>query len=58
VNALFYAAEAAVDGLAQVHGIDTRKLHYLKASAARTIKGGSVSPMEMGRYSWIPWRSG
>lgn len=37
VNALFYAAEAAVDGLAQAHGIDTRKLHYLKASAAAEL---------------------
>ncbi len=37
VNALFYAAEAAVDGLTEVHGIDTRKLHYLKASAATEL---------------------
>lgn len=37
VNALFYAAEAAIDGLAQAHGIDTKKHHYLKASAATQL---------------------
>lgn len=37
VNALFYAAEAAVDGLAAVHDIDTKKLHHLKASAATEL---------------------
>ncbi len=34
VNALFYAAEAAVVALAEAHGIETRRKHYLKADAA------------------------
>lgn len=37
INALFYAAEAAeaaVVALADAHGIDTKKRHYLKADAA------------------------
>lgn len=37
VNALFYAAEAGVDGLAQEHGIDTKKRHPVKAEAARQL---------------------
>jgi uncharacterized protein (UPF0332 family) len=34
VNALFYAAEAAVVALAERSGIDTRRQHQLKADAA------------------------
>ncbi len=30
INALFYAAEAAVVALADTHGIDTPRRHYLK----------------------------
>ncbi len=37
VNALFYAAEAAVVALADVHGIETRKRHSLKAGAATEL---------------------
>ena len=37
VNALFYAAEAAVVALADAHGIDTRRKHYLKADAATEL---------------------
>lgn len=37
VNALFYAAEAAVVALADAHGIETRKKHYLKADAATQL---------------------
>lgn len=37
LNALFYAAEAAIDYLADRHGIDTKKKHYLKAAAAATL---------------------
>jgi uncharacterized protein (UPF0332 family) len=37
LNALFYAAEAAVVALAQENGIDTKKNHGLKAAAARAL---------------------
>lgn len=37
INALFYAAEAAVVALADAHGIDTKRCHYLKADAAREL---------------------
>lgn len=37
LNALFYASEAAVVALAEVHGIDTKKNHRLKASAAKEL---------------------
>lgn len=37
VNALFYAAEAAVDGLASAHGIDTMRHHGVKAEAATKL---------------------
>ncbi len=37
VNALFYAAEAAVVALADAHEIDTRKHHGLKADAASDL---------------------
>lgn len=37
INALFYAAEAAVVALADAHGINTKKRHYLKADAATEL---------------------
>lgn len=37
VNALFYAAEAAVVALADHHGIDTKQQHSLKAEAATEL---------------------
>jgi uncharacterized protein (UPF0332 family) len=37
VNALFYAAEAAVVALAERSGIDTRRQHQLKADAASEL---------------------
>jgi uncharacterized protein (UPF0332 family) len=44
INALFYAAEAAVVALADQHGIDTKKHHGLKADAASELhKKGVVA---------------
>lgn len=37
LNALFYAGEAAVVALAEANGIDTKKNHRLKASAAKEL---------------------
>jgi uncharacterized protein YutE (UPF0331/DUF86 family) len=37
INALFYAAEAALDFLADKHSINTQRKHYLKAKAAQTL---------------------
>lgn len=37
VNALFYAAEAAVVALSDAHGIDTKRHHGLKADAATEL---------------------
>ncbi|HYI99223.1 MAG TPA: HEPN domain-containing protein [Thermoleophilaceae bacterium] len=37
VNALFYAAEAAVVALADYHGINTQQRHNLKADAATEL---------------------
>jgi HEPN domain-containing protein len=37
LNALFYAAEAAVVALAEVNGVDTKRSHRLKATAAREL---------------------
>ncbi len=50
VNALFYAAEAAVVALADAHGIETSKKHYLKADAAtelhrRGLLGDDFGPL-------------
>ena len=42
INALFYAAEAAVDFLADTHSINTQKKHYLKAKAAKTLQKKGV----------------
>ena len=42
INALFYAAEAAIDFLAETHSIDTQKKHYLKAKAAKTLQKTGV----------------
>jgi uncharacterized protein (UPF0332 family) len=42
INALFYAAEAAVVALADEHGIDTRRQHGLKADAAGELFGQGV----------------
>jgi uncharacterized protein (UPF0332 family) len=44
VNALFYAAEAAVVAIAERHEIDTKKRHELKADAAvRLHKAGVLA---------------
>lgn len=37
LNALFYASEAAVVALAEANGIDTKRNHGLKASAAKKL---------------------
>lgn len=42
LNALFYAAEAAVVALAEGAGIDTKKDHGLKASAAKKLHERNV----------------
>jgi uncharacterized protein (UPF0332 family) len=48
VNALFYAAEAAAVALADSHGIDTKKLHYLKADAATELHRRGVLETDLG----------
>jgi uncharacterized protein (UPF0332 family) len=48
VNALFYAAEAAVVALADQHGIDTKKHHGLKADAARELHKKGVLAEDYG----------
>jgi uncharacterized protein (UPF0332 family) len=42
LNALFYASEAAVVALAEANGIDTKKNHRLKASAAKELHDKGV----------------
>jgi uncharacterized protein (UPF0332 family) len=37
LNALFYSAEAAVVALAEINGIDTKRNHRLKATAAKEL---------------------
>jgi hypothetical protein len=37
VSALFYAAEAAIAGIAEVNAIDTKRNHRLKADAATEL---------------------
>ncbi len=37
LSALFYAGEAAIVAVAEAHGIDTKKNHRLKASAAKEL---------------------
>ncbi|HKG38890.1 MAG TPA: hypothetical protein VKB25_07860 [Conexibacter sp.] len=37
LNAMFHAAEAAVVWLADHHGIETRRLHWVKAEAAERL---------------------
>lgn len=48
VNALFYAAEAAVVALADQHGIDTKKHHGLKADAASELHKKGVLGKDYG----------
>ncbi len=48
VNALFYAAEAAVVALADEHGIDTKKHHRLKADAASDLHKQGVLAHDYG----------
>ncbi len=48
VNALFYAAEAAVVALADQHGIDTKKHHGRKADAASELHKKSVLAEDYG----------
>lgn len=42
VNALFYAGEAAVVALADLHEIDAKKHHGLKADAATELHNKGV----------------
>lgn len=48
VNALFYAAEAAVVALAERNGIDTRRQHQLKADAASEMHQEGVLSRDYG----------
>ncbi len=48
VNALFYAAEAAVVALAELSGIDTRRKHQLKADAASEMHAKGVLRRDYG----------
>jgi uncharacterized protein (UPF0332 family) len=48
VNALFYAAEAAVVALADEHRIDTKKHHGLKADAASEMYQRGVLARDFG----------
>jgi uncharacterized protein (UPF0332 family) len=48
INALFYAAEAAVVVLAEQHGIDTKKHHGLKADAASDLHSNGVLAKDYG----------
>ncbi|MDX6653233.1 MAG: hypothetical protein QOJ38_2014 [Solirubrobacterales bacterium] len=48
VNALFYAAEAAVVSIADTHGIDTKHQHRLKADAATTLHDKGVLSDDLG----------
>jgi uncharacterized protein (UPF0332 family) len=48
VNALFYAAEAAVVALADEHGLDTKKHHGLKADAASELHKQGVLARDYG----------
>jgi uncharacterized protein (UPF0332 family) len=48
VNALFYAAEAAVVWLADAHGVDTSRSHRLKADAASELHANGVLDEDYG----------
>lgn len=48
INALFYAAEAAIVALAEAHDIDTQKRHYLKAGAATELHKRGVLDRDLG----------
>jgi uncharacterized protein (UPF0332 family) len=48
VNALFYAAEAAVVALAERHGIDTKKHHGMKADAASGLHAKGILAQDYG----------
>lgn len=48
VNALFYAAEAAVVALSDAHGIDTKRHHGLKADAATELRQRGVLDEDYG----------
>lgn len=48
INALFYAAEAAVVALADTYGIDTKQHHGLKADAATELHDRGVLKHEFG----------
>jgi uncharacterized protein (UPF0332 family) len=48
VNAMFYAAEAAVVSLADQHGIDTKQQHGLKADAATELHQRGVLSEDYG----------
>lgn len=48
INALFYAAEAAVVAIADAHGVDTKRSHRLKADAASELHARNVLAHDFG----------
>ena len=48
INALFYAAEAAVVALAEAHEVDTKQNHRLKAEAASELHARGVLGTDFG----------
>ncbi len=48
LNAMFHSAEAAVVWLADHHGIETRRLHWVKAEAAEQLHAGGVTGEDHG----------
>jgi hypothetical protein len=48
LNALFYAAEAAVVAIADEHGVDTKRSHRLKADAASELHARGVLDHDYG----------
>ena len=48
INALFYAAEAAVVALAEKHDMDTKRSHRLKADAASELNARGIVNRDFG----------
>lgn len=48
INALFYAAEAAVVAIVDVHGVETKRSHRLKADAASELHASGVIDTDFG----------
>lgn len=48
LNAMFHAAEAAVVWLSDHHGIETRRLHWVKAEAAEQLHAQGLTRSDHG----------